>query len=86
MDGKQGCFPKCGSHRSTTIFFTVHLPLQPTTHPVLPIQYLAVGWHLAELGDGLVELSLLLRKVLLVEPKQLLALSVLLLQAWRTKG
>jgi len=41
-------------------------------------------WLLAELGNGLVQFGLLLREVLLIEPQQLLALSVLLLQAWRT--
>lgn len=61
-----------------------HMYLEPNTHS--PIPYLAVGWCLAELSNGLVKFCLLLRKVLLVEPKQLLALSVLLLQAWRTKG
>lgn len=51
-----------------------------------PKRYLAVGRCLAKLGNGLVELHLLLRKVLLVEPEQLLALSVLLLQACSTTG
>ena len=50
------------------------------------MRYLAMGGCLAELGDGLVEFCLLLGKVLLVEPEQLLALSVLLLQAWGTEG
>jgi len=43
-----------------------------------------MGGALAELGDGLVQLGLLLRQVLLVQSEQLLALPVLLLQAWRT--
>lgn len=48
--------------------------------------HLAMGWRLTKLGNGLVELCLLLRKVLLVKPKKLLALFVLLLQTCRTKG
>lgn len=42
-----------------------------------------MGRCLAELGDGAVQFHLLLRQVLLVESEQLLAFSVLLLQAWR---
>lgn len=45
-----------------------------------------MGWSLAELCNGLVKFGLLLRKVLLVKSKQLLALSVLLLQTWRIEG
>lgn len=55
-----------------------------STPPLCPVPHLAMRWLLAELGDGLVQFGLLLREVLLVEPQQLLALSVLLLQAWRT--
>lgn len=43
--------------------------------------YLADGWVLAQLRNGLVELHLLQRKVLLVKPQQLLTLFVLVLQA-----
>lgn len=57
------------------------------THAIsYTVCYLGMGWCLTELCNGLVEFCLLLGKVLLVEPKQLLALSVLLLQAWGTKG
>lgn len=47
-------------------------------------EYLALGVivgaaGVAELGNGLVEFLLLLREVLLVEPKQLLTLPILLL-------
>lgn len=50
------------------------------------VSYLAESCFLAELGDGLIELRLLLREVLLVESEQLLALFVLLLHACRTRG
>lgn len=55
--------------------------LQPTTQPFYSVPYLAVGLFLAKLGNGLVKFGLLLREVLLVEPKQLLTLSILLLHA-----
>lgn len=48
--------------------------------------YLAQSCFLAELGDGLIELRLLLREVLLVESEQLLALFVLLLHVCETRG
>lgn len=57
----------------------------PTPQPLNTIPYLAESWFLAELGNGLVKFRLLLRKVLLVEPQQLLALPVLLLHAWRPR-
>lgn len=50
------------------------------------VSYLAESCFLAELGDGLIELRLLLREVLLVESEQLLALFVLLLHACKTRG
>lgn len=50
------------------------------------MSYLAKSCFLAQLGDGLIELRLLLREILLVESEQLLALFVLLLHACRKKG
>lgn len=87
MDCKHGVFSEYGSPRSTAIMlysmmhFHQHICGQSTAHTLYTIPYLVVSWCLAELGYGLVELRLLLRKVLLVKPKQLLAFSVLLLQA-----
>lgn len=83
-EGKQG-----SSHRSRSIM--LHSPQhtanqQPITYPLCSIPYLTVCWSLAKLGDGLIKFCLLLGKVLLVEPKQLLAFFILLLKAWWTKG
>lgn len=73
-----GTGPFCYIALATTHIFT-------TYHTPTPTPYLA-GWCLAELGNGLVKFRLLLRKVLLVKPEQLLAFFILLLQAWGTMG
>lgn len=79
---KQGCSLKV--HRPSVLFYSFHCMCSNTRkahkHPT-HTPYLTVVWRLAELSNGLVELGLLMSEILLVEPEQLLTLSVLLLQA-----